>query len=88
MDLLIDSRGQIRCVYGERIDLASLGRLEIRRASHVEPDEHGHWWADMAPTGGPKLGPFALRSLAVEAETQWLARSFLDRKPPRTGAFP
>lgn len=75
MDLLVNPRGQVRCIYGESIDLASLGRLEIRRASHVEPDDRGQWWADLSPAGGPRLGPFALRSQALRAETQWLSRN-------------
>jgi hypothetical protein len=42
------------------------------KASHVEPDVQGSWWADLAPTGGPKLGPFLRRSDALDAERQWL----------------
>ena len=35
MQLHIDPHGTLQCVYGEVIDLASLGPLLIRRASHV-----------------------------------------------------
>ena len=45
MELRIDARGQVVCVYGEAIDLAVLGEPTIRRASHVEPDNQGRWWA-------------------------------------------
>ena len=38
MHLVIDARGSVRAVYGEEIDLATLGRPAIARASHVEPD--------------------------------------------------
>jgi hypothetical protein len=72
MQLRIDPRGQVTCVYDEVIDLASLGPVSIRRASHVEPDSHGQWWADLAPVGGPRLGPFRLRSEALQAERAWL----------------
>jgi hypothetical protein len=72
MQLLIDPQGQVVCLYGEAIDLAALGRLTIARASHVEPDADGLWWADLAPVQGPRLGPFARRSLALQAEEQWL----------------
>jgi hypothetical protein len=72
MQLLIDPQGQVVCLYGEAIDLAALGRLTIARASHVEPDADGQWWADLAPVQGPRLGPFARRSLALQAEAQWL----------------
>ncbi len=80
MELFI-SRGQVRCIYAESIDLASLGQLEIRRASHVEPDEHGQWWADLAPVGGPRLGPFTARGQALGAETGWLEAFYLPDDP-------
>ena len=72
MDLVISPLGQIRCVYDETIDLTQLGELSIRRASHVEPDDQGRWWADLAPVEGPVLGPFDRRSSALEAERLWL----------------
>jgi hypothetical protein len=78
MHLRIDPQGQVSCVYGEAIDLTLLGSLEIRRASHVEPDAEGRWWAEMAPVGGPKLGPFDRRSQALEAESTWLERHWLN----------
>ena len=67
MDLRIDPHGQIRCVYAEAIDLDVLGQLHIVRASHVEPDAEGQWWADLAPLGGPRLGPFHRRTEALQA---------------------
>ncbi|EMB17938.1 hypothetical protein RE6C_01332 [Rhodopirellula europaea 6C] len=33
---------------------------------------NGQWTADLSPVGGPVLGPFALRSEAIEAEIEWL----------------
>jgi hypothetical protein len=72
MRLTVEPDGTVRCVYGEAIDLAALGAVSIRRASHVEPDAAGHWWADLAPVGGPRLGPFGLRSQALGAERTWL----------------
>src|SRR5689334_80150 len=77
MLLRIDPAGQIHCLYGEAVDLASFGDLSIRRASHVEPDEHGTWWADLSPLHGPRLGPFARRSEALDAEVAWLQRNWL-----------
>jgi len=73
MELVITPGGTIRCIYDEAVDLAALGKLEIRRASTVEPDAAGEWWADLAPVGGPKLGPFRRRGLALAAEVDWLA---------------
>jgi len=72
MQLLFTATGCICFVYDEALDLASLGQTSIRRASHVEPDEAGQWWADLAPVAGPKLGPFARRSDALAAEAAWL----------------
>jgi hypothetical protein len=82
MQLLIDAQGQVRCLYGEMIDLSLLGVAAIRRASHVESDEAGRWWADLAPVGGPKLGSFRLRSEALQAETAWLDQFLLGRGTP------
>lgn len=77
MQLVIDPHGQVRCLYGEEIDLHELGSLSIRRASHVEPDHLGRWLADLSPCDGPMLGPFAQRSEALQAETDWLAANWL-----------
>ncbi|NLX98713.1 MAG: hypothetical protein GXY83_21350 [Rhodopirellula sp.] len=72
MQLVIDSTGVVRCLYHEGINLSSLGRMVIVRGSHVEPDESGRWHADLSPVNGPRLGPFERRSLALEAEVEWL----------------
>jgi hypothetical protein len=72
MVLRIDPCGQVTCLYGEAIDLAALGTLSIRRASHVEPDESGQWWADLGLLHGPRLGPYRKRSHALAAEQSWL----------------
>jgi len=72
MDLFVDSAGDIRCIYGEELDLRELGQLTITRASHVEPDRDGFWWADMGPVDGPVLGPFKNRTEALQAERGWL----------------
>jgi hypothetical protein len=77
MELVINKSGQIRCLYDESIDLSALGRLSITRASHVEPDEHGQWMADLSPLATETLGPFAKRSQALAAEQAWLARHWL-----------
>lgn len=74
MEMVITAAGAIRCLYGEQIDLAALGRLQIVRASHVEPDERAQWRVDLSPVGGPVLGPFAARSAALAAEARWLEK--------------
>ena len=77
MELIIAPDGVVRCLYGEDLDLKMLGQVRIRRASHVEVDEQGAWWADLSPVDGPVLGPFVNRSTALEAEVQWLSENWL-----------
>jgi hypothetical protein len=77
MQLVVHPTGQVRCLYGEAVDLAALGRLRVKRASHVEPDAHGRWIADLCPVDGPLLGPFTLRSEALAAEQRWLEQHWL-----------
>lgn len=77
MQLVILPDGAVRCIYSEQIDLATLGSPAITRASHVEPDHHGRWVADLAPVDGPVLGPFPARSQALEAERLWLEDHWL-----------
>ena len=72
MMLVIDPSGAVRCLYDEAIDLTALGPMHIERASQLEPDATGQWWADLSPVNGPKLGPFAKRSDALAAEVRWL----------------
>ena len=78
MQIIITPSGDVRCIYAEEIDLATLGNPIITRASHVEPDEHGQWYADLSPVDGPRLGPFIHRSEALAAEQQWLDRHWLE----------
>lgn len=64
---------QIRFIYND--DLAGFnkhGKIEIKRASHVEPDGNGQWIADMSPVEGPVLGPFNRRDEALQKEVEWL----------------
>ena len=77
MELVINSTGDIRCVYGEEVNLSELGRLSIQRGSHVEPTADGQWTADMSPVQGPQLGPFDCRTQALEAEVAWLNQYWL-----------
>ena len=76
--LIVDFQGGVRCLYAEALDLSSLGAVSIRRASHVEPDNQGQWWADLAPVQGPKLGPFPCRSATLDAEREWLEALLTD----------
>ena len=56
MELVVGADGGVRCIDDEILDLRALGNLQITRASHVEPDLDGDWWADMGPVEGRCLG--------------------------------
>jgi hypothetical protein len=72
MNVLIESDGTVTTLYDERLDLQALGALKLTRASHVDPDSEGQWWAQLIQ--GPTLGPFPNRSAALAAEVDWLNR--------------
>ena len=72
MELVVGVDGVARCIYDEALDLREIGKLQITRASHVEPDAEGYWWADMGPVDGAVLGPFRSRTGALGAERGWL----------------
>ena len=72
--VIIGKDGSLRFIYTDRLAcLLGAGKAEIKRASHVEPVSDG-WEADMAPVGGPKLGPFPLKDEALTAEVAWLLK--------------
>jgi hypothetical protein len=77
IELVVEPKGTVNCIYTDDLDLAGLGEVRVRRASHCEPDEHGQWWADLAPVGGPKIGPFTKRGEALDAEVAWLRQNWL-----------
>ena len=72
MELVVDAGGGVRCIYDDALELREIGKLHITRASHVEPDAEGYWWADMGPVDGPVLGPYGSRTEALEAERAFL----------------
>jgi hypothetical protein len=72
MQILIARDGSMRCLYSDALPLHAFGTLNIARASCVEPDVQGQWFADLAPVQGPVLGPFTQRCGALQAEQQWL----------------
>jgi hypothetical protein len=79
MEIMISPNGDAKCVYTEAISLSKLGKVEITRASHVEPNRVGQWTADLSPVGGPTLGPFENRSDALVAEADWLKKHWLTK---------
>lgn len=78
----ITSSGKIQFIYSDQLAAAlrKAGHLEIMRASHVEPDKKGQWWAKLSPVKGPRLGPYKLREKALSAEIAWLEKNYLGLK--------
>jgi len=76
--IFIGPDGKIVSIYNDNVDLSSVGKVKIRRASHVEPDKNGKWVADLSPVGGPKLGPFKRREDALRAEVVWLEKNLVE----------
>ena len=81
MELVVEPSGATRCIYDELIDLHQLGAVDVKRGSHVEPNEEGRWTADLSPVDGPVLGPFDTRSEALAAEVAWLGKHWLHPPP-------
>lgn len=79
IDLLIYPDGTIKTIYTEEMDLLRFGKTHIERASTVEAESDG-WYADLILSDGPKLGPFAKRSEALEAEINWLKENLFGGK--------
>lgn len=71
-NLVIKPDGKVVGVYDDNVDLKGVGKIDITRASHVEPNQNGDWVADLSPVNGPVLGPFTKRHEALESELNWL----------------
>lgn len=74
MNLYFRPDGTGQCLYGEKIALDAIGTLDIKRASHVEPDPEkpGYWYVDLSPVGGPMIVGFKTRAEALQTEEEWL----------------
>ncbi len=77
MIISIDRAGGVKAIYSDGFNWQVLGKALIQRASQVEPDHLGLWWADLSVSGGPRIGPFARRDAAIAAEVAWLERNRL-----------
>ncbi len=74
----VDTTGALQFIWSDKLrPLFDAGAGTIARASHVEPNLDGDWCADLSPVGGPTLGPFKERQLALDAEVAWLNENYL-----------
>lgn len=78
-EIFVDEDARLTFLYDDELsDLLECGDPERNRASHVEPFGTSEWTADMSPVGGPLLGPFPTRAIALAEEKVWLNK-FLAR---------
>jgi hypothetical protein len=80
--ITISNKGTITFIYDDDIAkaLSGLGKSTTTRASHVEPNTDGTWYAYMDLVGGPTLGPFNTRTEALQEEVHWIEQNILRRK--------
>lgn len=76
MTVIVRPGGEVRAIYDDALAPLVERGATVSRASYVEPCVGG-WSADLAPVGGPILGPFRLRQEALEEEMTWLRRNLL-----------
>lgn len=72
MGVYISPDGTLRFVWDDKLQiLTDLGQCNSVRVSDVE-SIGSRWYADLRRIGGPRLGPFALRSDAIRSEVQYI----------------
>lgn len=76
MKIILGVDGVVRYVYNDVIHkhMSTLGEATIKRATHVEPDENGMWYADLSPVGGEKITGFKTHKEAIDFELKWLSK--------------
>lgn len=80
-EIVIMPDGTIHFLYYDNLKpLLKIGKSKVRRASNIDPTKDGqHWFVDLAPVGGPKLGPFDTRDIAIHEEVSWLNKNRLGK---------
>lgn len=81
IEIVVHRDGSMSHIYSDVSATMSkeLGPIRIKRASYVEPDEHGNWFVDLQPVGGPVLGSYPpnCRDEALADEVAWLRENYL-----------
>jgi hypothetical protein len=72
-------QGQVSITRASHVEPVTVGELpwsvRVNLPSGIDLNNlsaSAGWCADMRPSGGPILGPFALRDQALAAEREWL----------------
>lgn len=84
MNFIFEGTGDFRFIFDDTLSeiAQEVGSVSVKRASHVEPAEADgkvNWYADMAPVGGPFLGPYKTRADALLAERTWLVERHIPK---------
>lgn len=74
MQVRVDGQGKVRFIYDEKLieRFKDKGKVSIKRASYVEPNEDGSWYVDLGPVKGPRVEGFKTRSDALAYEVEYL----------------
>ena len=72
--LTVHDTGEAGCLYSELIDLSSIGRLEVSRASVIEFDHQKQKWEVQAANGGRVLFAHTSRAVCLAWEVQHFNR--------------
>lgn len=80
VEILIQPDGTIVYIHNDTVasDFKSLGKIQIKRASNVEPTANGEWNVDLSPVGGPESleQVFDNRTVALAEEVAYLKANF------------
>jgi hypothetical protein len=71
LEITITAEGDVQCLAPDDLDLRDVGRLHVRRASHVEFDDAQQVWLVTLPNG-TELGTYATRGEGLAAEVEYL----------------
>ncbi len=71
------NNGRIQYIYNEDLNINNIGKVDIKRASRVEPDKDGKWYVDLSLIGGKKINGFNKRSEAIKYEIDWIEKNIL-----------
>jgi len=71
LEITITAEGDVQCLAPDDLDLREIGKLNVRRASHVEFDNARQMFVVTLPNG-TELGAYATRGEGLAAEVAFL----------------